>query len=66
MVLDLVGTWLGLGLGGVGTKGLGTGLDNWRRVRMIEETDLILGMTTIGGGGGQMIFLGHPASALGV
>ena len=27
-VLDLIGTWLGLGLGGVGTKGLGTGLDN--------------------------------------
>ena len=28
MVLDLIGTWLGLGLGGLGTKGLGTGLDN--------------------------------------
>ena len=27
MVLDLIGTWLGLGLGGFGTKGLGTGLD---------------------------------------
>ena len=26
--LDLIGTWLGLGLGGFGTKGLGTGLDN--------------------------------------
>ena len=27
---DLIGTWLGLGLGGLGTKGkgLGTGLDN--------------------------------------
>ena len=29
MVLDLIGTWLGLGLGGFGTKGLGTGLDNY-------------------------------------
>ena len=28
LVLDLIGTWLGLGLGGFGTKGLGTGLDN--------------------------------------
>ena len=28
MVLDLIGTWLGLGLGGFGTKVLGTGLDN--------------------------------------
>ena len=28
MVLDLIGTWLRLGLGGFGTKGLGTGLDN--------------------------------------
>ena len=28
MVLDLIGTWLELGLGGFGTKGLGTGLDN--------------------------------------
>ena len=27
LVLDLIGTWLGLGLGGFGTKGLGTGLD---------------------------------------
>ena len=27
-VLDLIGTWLGLGLAGFGTKGLGTGLDN--------------------------------------
>ena len=27
-VLDLIGTRLGLGLGGFGTKGLGTGLDN--------------------------------------
>ena len=26
-----IGTWLGLGLEGVGTKGLGTGLDNWGR-----------------------------------
>ena len=25
---DLIGTWLGLGLGGFGTKGFGTGLDN--------------------------------------
>ena len=24
----LLGTWLGLGLGGLGTKGLGPGLDN--------------------------------------
>ena len=29
MVLDLIRTWLGLGLGGFGTKGLGTGLDNF-------------------------------------
>ena len=29
MVLDFIGTWLGLGLGGFGTKGLGTGLDNY-------------------------------------
>ena len=28
LVLDLIGTWMGLGLGGFGTKGLGTGLDN--------------------------------------
>ena len=28
LVLDLIGTWLGLGLGVFGTKGLGTGLDN--------------------------------------
>ena len=28
-VLDLIGTWLGLGLGVFGTKGLGTGLDNY-------------------------------------
>ena len=28
LVLDLIGTWLGLGLWGFGTKGLGTGLDN--------------------------------------
>ena len=28
LVLDLIGTWLGLGPGGLGTKGLGTGLDN--------------------------------------
>ena len=27
-VLDLIGTRLELGLGGFGTKGLGTGLDN--------------------------------------
>ena len=27
-VLKLIGSWLGLGLGGFGTKGLGTGLDN--------------------------------------
>ena len=26
--MDLIGTWLGLGLGVFGTKGLGTGLDN--------------------------------------
>ena len=26
--LDLYGTWLGLGLGGFGTKDFGTGLDN--------------------------------------
>ena len=26
--LDLIGTWLGLGLGVFGTKGLGIGLDN--------------------------------------
>ena len=25
LILDLIGTWLGLGLGGFGTKGLGTG-----------------------------------------
>ena len=29
LVLDLIGTWLGLGQGGLGTKGLGTGFDNW-------------------------------------
>ena len=28
LVLDLIGTWLGLGIMGFGTKGLGTGLDN--------------------------------------
>ena len=28
LVLDFIGTWLGLGLGGFGTKDLGTGLDN--------------------------------------
>ena len=28
LVLDLIGTWLGLGLGGFGTKGFGTGHDN--------------------------------------
>ena len=28
LVLDLIGTWFGLGLGGLGTKSLGTGLDN--------------------------------------
>ena len=27
-VSKLIGSWLGLGLGGFGTKGLGTGLDN--------------------------------------
>ena len=27
-VLELTGSWLGLGLLGFGTKGLGTGLDN--------------------------------------
>ena len=27
-VLDLIGTWLGLGQGGFGTRGLGLGLDN--------------------------------------
>ena len=26
-VFELIGTWLGLGLGGFGTKGLGPGLD---------------------------------------
>ena len=30
MVLDLIGTWLGLELGVLGTKGLGTGLDNYQ------------------------------------
>ena len=30
-VLGLIGTWLGLGLGGFGTKGLGPGLDNYSR-----------------------------------
>ena len=25
------------------------------------KTDLMLGMTTTGGGGGQIMFLGHPA-----
>ena len=25
---EIIGTWLGLGLGGLGTKGLGPGLDN--------------------------------------
>ena len=30
-VLKLIGSWLGLGLGGFGTKGLGTGLDNFRK-----------------------------------
>ena len=29
LVLDLIGTWLGFGQGGLGTKGLGTGLDNY-------------------------------------
>ena len=29
LVLYLIGTWLGLILGGFGTKGLGTGLDNF-------------------------------------
>ena len=28
-VLELIGTWMGLGLGGFGTKGLGPGLDNY-------------------------------------
>ena len=28
LVLDLIRTWFGLGLGGFGTNGLGTGLDN--------------------------------------
>ena len=32
LVLDLIGTWLGLGLGGFGTKGLGTGLDNNNKI----------------------------------
>ena len=27
-VLEVIGAWLGLGLGGFGTKGFGTGLDN--------------------------------------
>ena len=27
-VFELIGTWFGLGLGGLGTKGLGPGLDN--------------------------------------
>ena len=27
-LLDLIGTWFGFGQGGLGTKGLGTGLDN--------------------------------------
>ena len=31
LVLDLIGTWLGSGLGGFGTKDLGTGLDNFTR-----------------------------------
>ena len=29
LILDLIRTWLGLGLGGLWTKGLGTGLDNY-------------------------------------
>ena len=29
LVLELIGTWLGLGLRGFGTKGLGPGLDNF-------------------------------------
>ena len=28
LFFEFIGTWLGLGLGGFGTKGLGTGLDN--------------------------------------
>mgnify|MGYP006903914773 CR=1 FL=1 len=28
LVIDLIGTWLGLGQGGFWTKGLGMGLDN--------------------------------------
>ena len=35
-VLTLVGSCLGLGLGGFGTKGLGTGLDNCKKIRFIK------------------------------
>ena len=30
-VSELIGTWLGLSLGGLGTKGLGTVLDNYQK-----------------------------------
>ena len=36
MVLDLIGTWFGLGLGVFGTKGLGTGLDKIQNVLTIS------------------------------
>ena len=39
MVLDLIGTWLGLGIGGFGTKGLGSGLDNILELHNCESYD---------------------------
>ena len=38
-VLELNGTWLVLGLGGLGTKGLGTGLDNKYTKSILQQED---------------------------
>ena len=45
MVLDLIGTWLGLGLGGFGTNSLGTGLD--KNVCPLETSIQILSLTDL-------------------
>ena len=45
LVLDLIGTWLGLGLGGLGTKGLGTGLDKNMDTQLLKLIMFFLNIT---------------------